>query len=111
VGEAAGQAADGAEGGDEDQADPEGEIDENTNGERRTMRRAVDQTGDIIEITLDENGEIVDEDVVGNVGSLPVEEEYVDDDGRVVSRVRDEAGNAIERIFDDEGSIVGVRVV
>ena len=75
------------------------------------MRRAVDQTGDIIEITLDENGEIVDEDVVGNVGSLPVEEEYVDDDGRVVSRVRDEAGNAIERIFDDEGSIVGVRVV
>jgi hypothetical protein len=105
VGEAAGRAAD------EDQAAPEGKSDEDTRGERRSIRRAVDQTGDIIEITLNEDGEIVDEDVVGNVGSLPVEEEYIDDDGRVVSRVRDEAGNAIERIFDDEGSIVGVRVV
>jgi hypothetical protein len=75
------------------------------------MRRAVDQTGDIIEITLNENGEVVSEEVVGNVGSLPVEEEYVDDDGRVVNRVRDEAGNAIERVFDDEGNVVGIRVV
>jgi len=71
----------------------------------------VDQTGDIIEITLNENGEVVSEELVGNVGSLPVEEEYVDDDGRVVSRVRDEAGNAIERVFDDEGNMVGIRVV
>lgn len=75
------------------------------------MQRAVDQTGDIIEITLNENGEIESEDVVGNVGSLPVEEEYVDDEGRVVSRVRDESGNAIERVFDDEGNMVGIRVV
>jgi len=75
------------------------------------MRRAVDQTGDIIEITLNENGEIVGEEVVGNVGSLPVEEEYVDDEGRVVSRVRDESGNAIEQVFDDEGIMVGIRVV
>ncbi len=75
------------------------------------MQRAVDQTGDIIEITLNENGEIVSEELVGNVGSLPMEEEYVDDDGRVVSRVRDEAGNAIEQVFDDEGNIVGIRVV
>ena len=96
MGEAAGQAGDGAG---------------SANGKRRNIRRAVDQTGDIIEITLNEDGEIVSEDVVGNVGSLPVEEEYVDDDGRVVSRVRDEAGNAIERVFDDEGSIVGIRVV
>ena len=75
------------------------------------MQRAVDQTGDIIEITLNEDGEIVSEELVGNVGSLPVEEEYVDDEGRVVSRVRDEAGNAIERVFDDEGNTVGIRVV
>jgi len=86
-------------------------IDENANGARQTMQRAVDQTGDIIEITLNENGEIESEDVVGNVGSLPVEEEYVDDEGRVVSRVRDESGNAIEQVFDDEGNMVGIRVV
>ena len=75
------------------------------------MQRAVDQAGDIIEITLDENGEIVAEELVGNVGSLPVEEEYVDEEGRMVSRVRDESGNAIERVFDDEGNMVGIRTV
>jgi len=71
----------------------------------------VDQVGDIIEITLNEDGEIVAEELIGNVDSLPVEEEYVDDEGCVVSRVRDEAGNAIERVFDDEGNMVGVRTV
>jgi hypothetical protein len=86
-------------------------MDENANGERRITRRAVDQLGDIIEMTLDENGEIVAEELVGNVGSLPVEEEYVDEEGRVVSRVRDESGNAIERVFDDEGNMIGVRIV
>ena len=48
---------------------------------------------------------------MGNVGDLPVEEEYVDDEGRVVNRVRDEAGNAIERTFDDEGNTVDIKVV
>ena len=51
------------------------------------------------------------EELVGNIGSLPVEEEYVDEEGRIVSRVRDESGNAIERVFDDEGNMVGVRAV
>jgi hypothetical protein len=71
----------------------------------------VDESGNIIEITLNENGEIVGEDLVGNVGSLPVEEEYVDEEGRTVSRVRDELGNAFEQISDNEGNVVGVRVV
>jgi glycine cleavage system H lipoate-binding protein len=89
-----------------------GAVDENANGgEPRITRRAVDQLGDIIEITLNENGEIVSEELVGNVDSLPVEEEYVDEAGRVVSRVRDESGNAIERVFDDDGNMVGVRTV
>ncbi|MGH3148072.1 MAG: hypothetical protein ACRDTR_19975, partial [Rubrobacter sp.] len=93
------------------QAQPDGAIDENANGMHRIMQRAVDQSGDIIEITLNENGEIVGEDLVGNVGSLPVEEEYVDEEGWNVNRVRDEAGNAIELMFDDEGNMVGVRTV
>jgi hypothetical protein len=53
----------------------------------------------------------VGEDLVGNVGSLPVEEEYVDEEGRTVSRVRDELGNTFEQISDNEGNIVGVRAV
>jgi len=82
-----------------------------TNGTSQTTQRAVDQTGDIIEITLNEHGEIVGEELVGNVGSLPTEEEYVDEEGRVVRRVKDEAGNRIEQVFNDEGKTVGIRVV
>jgi len=67
--------------------------------------------GDILETTFDENGEVVSEDLVGNVGDLPAEEEYVDDEGRIVGRVRDESGNAFERVVDDEGNLVGVRAV
>jgi hypothetical protein len=45
------------------------------------------------------------------VADLPVEEEYIDEQGRVVSRVRDDAGNAFEQILDDEGNMVGARAV
>ncbi len=86
-------------------------IDANANGERQIMQHAVDQSGDIIEITLNENGEIVGEELVGNIGSLPVEEEYVNEEGWNVSRVRDESGNAFEQMFDNDGNMVGARVV
>jgi hypothetical protein len=86
-------------------------IDQNANGGRQFMQRAVDESGDIIEITLNEDGEIVGEDLVGNVSSLPVEEEYLDEEGRTVSRVRDESGNAFEQILDDEGKMAEVRAV
>jgi hypothetical protein len=86
-------------------------IDQNANGGHRIMQRAVDESGDIIEITLNEDGEIVGEDLVGNVSSLPVEEEYVDEEGRTISRVRDESGNAFEQILDDQGNMAGVRTV
>jgi hypothetical protein len=71
----------------------------------------VDELGDIIETTFDENGEVVGEDLIGNVGDLPAEKEYMDEEGRVVSRVRDESGSAFERVVDDEGNMVSVRAV
>ena len=106
-----GPAADEAESANGDQTQPDGVIDQNANGGRQTVQRAVDESGDIIEITLNENGEIVGEDLVGNVSSLPVEEEYLDEEGRTVSRVRDESGNAFEQILDDEGKMAEVRAV
>ena len=54
---------------------------------------------------------MVGEDLVGNLGDLPAEEEYVDEEGRVVSRVRDESGSAFERVVDDTGNMVGARAV
>jgi hypothetical protein len=71
----------------------------------------VDDSGNILETTLNENGEVIGEDLVGNVADLPVEEEYIDEQGRVVSRVTDDAGNTFEQILDDEGSMVGARAV
>jgi YD repeat-containing protein len=71
----------------------------------------VDESGNILETTLNENGEVIGEDLVGNVADLPVEDEYIDEQGRVVSRVRDDAGNTYEQIHDDEGNLVGARAV
>jgi hypothetical protein len=71
----------------------------------------VDDSGNILETRLNENGEVIGEDLVGNVADLPVEEEYIDEQGRVVSRVTDDVGNTFEQILDDEGNMVGARAV
>ena len=56
-----------------------------------------------------ESGEIVSESLVGNVSDLPVEEEYIDEQGQIVSKSRDEEGNVFEQILDDEGNLLGTR--
>ena len=69
-------------------------------GGPRTVR-GVDQSGIIIETTYGETGDILDEDVVGSVADLPVEAEYVDEQGRLVSVAKDELGNAFEQVLDE----------
>ncbi|MDQ5827500.1 MAG: hypothetical protein M3441_25390 [Chloroflexota bacterium] len=75
------------------------------------VRRSVDEAGFIVETTYDENGEIVDEDVIGSVAELPVEAEYVDEKGRLVSLAKDELGNTFEQIMDEELNILGTRLL
>jgi YD repeat-containing protein len=75
----------------------------------QTIERTVDETGNILETTLNENGEVIGEDLVGNIADLPIQEEYIDDEGRVVSRVQDDSGNVYEQVLDDEGNLVEVR--
>lgn len=77
----------------------------------QTTQRTVDEQGNITETILDENGGVVDENRVGNVADLPVEDEYIDEQGRVVSQVRDGAGNAYELVSDDSGNMVEARSV
>ncbi len=74
-------------------------------------RRSVDEAGFIIETTYDGNGEIVDEDVVASVVELPVEAEYVDEKGRLVSLAKDELGNTFEQIMDEEFNTLGTRLL
>jgi YD repeat-containing protein len=75
----------------------------------QTVERTVDESGNILETVMNENGEVIDEDLVGNVGDLPIEEEYIDDQGQVVSRAKDDSGNVYEQVFDDQGNLVEVR--
>jgi hypothetical protein len=73
--------------------------------------RGVDQTGLIIETTYDEAGGVLDEDVVGRVADLPVLDEYLDEQGRLVSQVQDDLGNTFEQILDDSLNILETRLV
>jgi len=68
----------------------------------RTTRRSVDGSGLIFETIYDESGEVVDEDVVASVADLPVETEYMDEAGRLVSLAKDELGNTFEQVMDDQ---------
>jgi hypothetical protein len=88
----------GATGGTTDEAD-------------RMTRRSVDEAGFIVETTYDENGQIVDEDVVATVADLPVEAEYVDEEGRLVSLAKDGLGNIFEQIMDEEFNTLGTRLL
>jgi hypothetical protein len=73
--------------------------------------RSVDQTGLIIQTTYDESGEILDEIVVGRVADLPVVDEYLDEQGRLVSQVQDDLGNTFEQILDNDLSILETRLL
>jgi hypothetical protein len=76
-----------------------------------TARRSVDEAGLIVETTYDEYGKIVDEDVVASVAELPVEAEYMDERGRLVSLAKDELGNAFEQIMDEEFNTLETRLL
>jgi hypothetical protein len=74
-------------------------------------RRSVDESGRILETTYNEEGEVVDEEEVGDVTDLPVETEYVDAQGRLLSLARDELGNTFEWVTDEGLGTLEARIV
>jgi hypothetical protein len=76
-----------------------------------TTRRSVDDSGLIVETTYNGDEEIADEAVVGNVADLPVEAEYLDEEGKFRSLANDELGNTFELIMDMELNTLGARLV
>jgi hypothetical protein len=42
---------------------------------------------------------------------LPVEKEYLDEKGRLVSLAKDELGNTFEQILDEDLNILGTRLL
>ena len=77
----------------------------------KIRRRSVDESGWIFETTHDENGYIIDEDVVGTIADLPVMDEYVDEQGRLVSVAEDELGNTFEQVMDEEFNTLDTRLL
>src|SRR5215210_3729655 len=76
-----------------------------------TTRRSVDESGHILETTYNERGEVIDEEEVGDVTDLPVETEYVDERGRLLSLARDELGNTFEWVTDEESGTLEARII
>ena len=77
----------------------------------QATRRSVDVSGRILETIYNEKGEVVDEEEVGDVTDLPVEKEYVDAQGRLLSLARDELGNIFEWVTDEELGTLEARIV
>jgi hypothetical protein len=77
----------------------------------QATRRSVDTSGRILETIYNEEGEVVDEEEVGDVTDLPVETEYVDAQGRLLSLAKDELGNIFEWVTDEELGTLEARIV
>lgn len=84
---------------------------ESTGGAGHTVERSVYGPGYILETTYSEQREVVTEKMIGNVADLPVEEEYLDKDGRLLSLAKDELGNTFERVTDEDSNTLGARLV
>ena len=95
-------------GQDSNKAQGNGSVSETVDEEGRTVQRVVDESWNIVETTLNGSGEIVDERTVGNLEDFLVEEEFFNEEGFIVSRMRDETGFVIEGLLDQEGNIAGV---
>jgi hypothetical protein len=84
---------------------------EASGGASHSVVRSVDQSGLILQTTYDQSGEVLDEDVVGRVSDLPVIDEYLDEQGRLVSQVKDDLGNTFEQILDDNLNMLETRLL
>jgi pyruvate/2-oxoglutarate dehydrogenase complex dihydrolipoamide acyltransferase (E2) component len=74
--------------------------------EVRTTRRTADEPGGVTDAVQDEADSVVGEETTHGLADLQIEEEYVDDRGRIVGRARDEFGNVVEEVLDDKGDVL-----
>lgn len=71
---------------------------------------AVDGSGNATETPPDKSDEVASEEKTGSLADLRIEEEYVDEHGRIVGRARDESGNVVEEVLDQEGEVLAHNV-
>ena len=71
-----------------------------------TTPRTADEPGGVTDAGPDESDSVVGEETTRGLADLQIEEEYVDDRGRIVGRARDEFGNVVEEVLDDIGDVL-----
>ncbi|HEX6037828.1 hypothetical protein [Longimicrobium sp.] len=90
---------------------PGGVLSQTVNTLGQTVQRTVDQTGNIVERTLNTAGGVVGTRTVGRLLDLPVLRQSTNAAGQSVRQVRDETGAVIEYILDEDGQIVRSRML
>jgi pyruvate/2-oxoglutarate dehydrogenase complex dihydrolipoamide acyltransferase (E2) component len=65
----------------------------------------VQGSGGATEPAPNEPEETVDKEATSTLDGLQIEEEYVDERGRIVGRAWDGSGNMVEGVLDDEGNV------
>jgi hypothetical protein len=76
----------------------------------RNEDRVVQGSGEVTEPAPNESEETVDEEETSTLDGLQIEEEYVDERGRIVGRARDGSGNMVEGVLDEEGNVTNPSV-
>jgi hypothetical protein len=90
---------------------PGGLLSQTVNTLGQTVHRVVDQTGNIVERTLDTAGKVVNSRTLGSVTTLPLVTEAVGSTGQVTRQVRDTSGKLIEYVVDSAGKVLRARVL
>lgn len=85
-------------------------LNRTTNGAGQTLQRAVDHSGVVVEITLDEAVNLVNQEPVGSLAELPAEDEYQNEEGQTIRIVKEESGTLIEMRLGEDGSILDLQV-
>jgi pyruvate/2-oxoglutarate dehydrogenase complex dihydrolipoamide acyltransferase (E2) component len=80
-------------------------LDKTSEEESRPVQWAADGSGNATGPGLDKSNEAEGEESTGALAGLQIEEEYIDERGRIVGRARDESGNFVEEVLDGEGNV------
>ena len=81
-------------------------LDETGDEVGRTVQRAGDESGNMAGNGLAEPREVEGEEPTGALAGVQIEEEYIDEQGRIVGRGRDESGNVVEEVLNEEGDVL-----
>jgi hypothetical protein len=99
--------ADQATRGDDQGAERTSQLEEATTRQAgRIAPRTVDEPENVTETIPNGSNGMESEEATGSLADLQIEEEYVDEWGRIVGRARDETGNVVEEVLDEEGRIL-----